>query len=134
MPAVVERHLTALNDHDVSALDAVLAPDVVVTEAAFPQATRRGKAEVTALHADLFATWGDFRFMPRHWHNLGGAAFLAGDASFTHRGERHGITASGKPVTIDMLLIYYLSADRICRIKLYYDVAAISRQITARAP
>jgi ketosteroid isomerase-like protein len=133
MPVAVERHLTALNDHDLAPLDALLASDVVFTEAPFPQASRRGKAAVTALHADLFATWTDFRFMPRHWHNLGGAAFLEGDASFVQRGQRNGIAADGRPVMIDMLLIYYLTNDTICRIKLYYDAASIRAQLAASA-
>ena len=131
MPPVVEAHLTALHDHDTAALDAVLAPEVVLTEVAFPEATRRGRAEATAWHADLFAAWTDFRFMPRHWHNIGGAAFLEGEASFIQRGERHGIRARAKQVSLDMLFVYHLSEAGIGRLKLYYDAALLRRQLAA---
>jgi ketosteroid isomerase-like protein len=131
MPRIVETHLTALHDHDVAAVDGVLATDVVVTEAPFPQVTWRGRAEVAAWHSDLFRVWTDFRFMPRHWHNIGGAAFLEGGASFIQRGERHGMRANGKLVTLDMLLVYHLSEVGIGRIKLYYDAASLRRQVSA---
>ncbi len=133
LPPVVEAHLTALHDHDVAALEPLLAGDVVVTEAAFPAASCRGKAEGLAFHRDLFATWTEFRFMPRHWYNLGGAAFLEGEASFVQRGQRHGISAHGELVTLDMLLIYHLSQECIGRIKLYYDADSIRRQVTVPA-
>jgi ketosteroid isomerase-like protein len=129
MPPVVEAHLTALHDHDVAALEPLLAGDVVVTEAAFPDATCRSRAEGLAFHRDLFATWREFRFMPRHWHNIGSVAFLEGDASFVHRGQRHGISANGTLVTLDMLFIYHLAEERIRRIKLYYDADSIRRQV-----
>jgi ketosteroid isomerase-like protein len=131
MPPIVEAHLTALHDHDPAAVDAILAPDILVAEVPFPQANRRGQAAAAGWHADLFATWTDFRFMPRHWHNLGGAAFLEGEASFIHRGERHGIRAEGKPVTLDMLFVYHLSEAGIDRLKLYYDAGSLLRQLAA---
>jgi len=131
MPAIVEAHLTALHDHDSAALDGILAPDILVAEAPFPQASRRGQTEAMVWHADLFAVWTDFRFMPRHWHNVGGAAFLEGEASFVQRGERHGMRAPGKLVTLDMLFVYHLSDAGIGRIKLYYDAALLHRQLSA---
>ena len=129
LPALVERHLTALNDHDVDGLDGLLAPDVVLIDTAFPDDASRGAAEVAGYHTRLFANWADFRFMPRHWHNLGGAAFLEGDASFAPRGEWQGVTTNGQVVTVDMLLVYYLSGQGLTRIKLYYDAARIHRQM-----
>lgn len=131
MPPIVEAHLTALHDHDTAALDGIWAPGVVVTEVPFPQASQRGPAQATAWHANLFAVWTDFRFLPRHWHNIGGAAFLEGEASFVQRGERHGIGAQDKPVALDMLLVYHLSEAGIGRIKLYYDSALLRRQLAA---
>jgi len=133
IPAVVERHLTALHDHDVGALETLFAPDAVVVEAAFPREMHRGRAAVAAFHAQLFTTWTDFRFMPRYWHNLGGAAFLEGDANFVQCGEWHGITAAARPISSDLLLIYHLAGERIGRVKLYYDAAGIRRQL-ALAP
>lgn len=129
MPPIVETHLTVLHDHDVAALDGILTPDIVVTEVPFPLASRQGPDDARAWHAELFAAWTDFRFMPRHWHNVGGAAFLEGEASFIQRGERHGIRAQAKLVTLDMLLIYHLSEAGIGRIKLYYDGATLRRQL-----
>lgn len=129
VPAVVETHLTALHDQDVAAVAALLTPDAVVIEAPFPDASVAGKEQVVAFHANLLSKWTDFRFMPLHWHNLGGAAFLEGEATFVQRGERCGLRADGKVVTMDMFLIYHLAAGQIARLKLYYDAAGLRRQL-----
>jgi ketosteroid isomerase-like protein len=131
MPEAVEAHLTALHDQDVAALHDVLGPDVEVVEAPFPMRCWSGPPAVATWHEDVFAAWTDFRFMPRHWHNIGGAAFLEGEASFVQHGERHGLQAQGKVVTLDMMLVYHLFEGRVRRLKLYYDAATWRHQVEA---
>jgi steroid delta-isomerase-like uncharacterized protein len=130
---VVARYNEAWNEHDLDAIVALHAPDMV-----FENVSAGERAEGAAVRehiAGIFAAWPDIRFASRRMHLREGLVVQEWTASATHqreirRGER-SIPPTGRRIEWNGLDIMPFENGLLKQKIVYSDSLAVLRQLGA---
>lgn len=110
------------------AMNGFLAEDVILEDQAQGQVFR-GRAAVTAVLYAFSQGFPNARLEIRSQAQNGTAVFV----ELVFQGQQHGrflgIPATGRQVTVAMVIVCQLYQERICRIALFYDAGTLLRQL-----
>jgi steroid delta-isomerase-like uncharacterized protein len=127
----IERYNQVWNDHDVEAIMAMHAPDMV-----FQNHTARESAQgddVRGHLASIFETWPDIRFEARRLYVRDGLVVQEWTATATHTStmRRGDIVAepTGRPVTWDGMDVIPFEDGLVKRKDVYSDSVSVLRQV-----
>lgn len=125
---VVQRHIAAENSRD---LDAMIASFHRPRYEVFPMgAVCEGEAAVRELVAGLLAGFPDFNFAPSRFHHADTAVIVEATMTGTHRGAWAGLPPKGKALELPVACIFEFEEDRLVNEKVYFDFAAVQRQLS----
>lgn len=131
---VAEAVFRAWNDHDVEAILAHLADDVVWSEPSLDEPTR-GKLAVAADLKDTFTTFPDLHFPVEGYQVFPSADQEASvgtwtlTATMTGSSKRVGVPATGKSVLISGTVLTRFSEGLISEYTTYYDMLDFMQQL-----
>lgn len=129
---LVRRVFDAINAHDVDALRELWAPDVVER---FPDVTCRGREELAAHFAGLFAALPDFHMELAGAVEDGETVFARWRLTATHTGGRfNGIDATGKAVAVDGMDEFTLRDGKVVSNFVVFDQMEVGRQLGLLPP
>ena len=127
--ALVRRYFAIVDGGDVTALEAVLAPDFRLHMAGMPAALDRAAA--SGMLAGLLAGLPGVRHELRELVAEGDRVAVRLDAVGTHGGEFLGVPASGRPVTIAAMNLFRVHDGRIAEQWVQMDALGALQQIGA---
>jgi steroid delta-isomerase-like uncharacterized protein len=134
--AVIDRYNDAWNRHDVDAIVALHAPDMVFEN--HTAGERAEAAQVRAHIAGIFAAWPDIAFRTRRLYVRDDLVVQEWTATATHATElRRGALvapASGRTVEWEGLDVMPFENGRVKRKDVYSDSTAILRQVGLLEP
>jgi steroid delta-isomerase-like uncharacterized protein len=129
--AAIERYNDAWNRHDLEAIVAMHAPDMVFEN--HTAGERAEGADVREHIAKIFAAWPDIAFRPRRIYVRDDLVVQEWTASATHNHDlRRGdliAPASGKRIEWKGMDVIPFERDQIKRKDVYSDSIAILRQV-----
>ncbi len=127
----IERYNAAWNDHDLDAIVAMHAPDMVFANHTAGESAQG--AEVREHIGAIFATWPDIEFTTRRLDVREGLVVQEWTATATHANEMHrgDLTAAptGKRVEWDGLDVIPFEDGLVKRKDVYSDSVSILRQV-----
>lgn len=127
--AIVERHFTAENAHDIPATLATYADDLVWDDVSNPACPVQGKEAAARNYAEIMATIPDLTMVSTlrfaSDDHVVDEAVLSGHV----RGSFLGIEADGAPISFRILHVFDIRAGLIAREQAWFDTAAVVRQI-----
>jgi uncharacterized protein len=119
MSDTVSAYFDAINAEDWDALAGLWTPDA---ELHAPGARpRQGREAILAYYLRLLAGWAEHTDRPGR--RITEADTVVVEISFT------GTMAQGRPVAFDAVDLFDLSGPRIRRLSIWYDTAAVLRQV-----
>ena len=127
--AVIHRTVDIWNSGDLSALDEVVAPGVVMH--------LRGRSDITGFDAyrgyiaALRVAFPDQRWLLEDLIAEGDKAALVWTLHGTHRGELSGAAPTGKVVTVTGISLYRIADGQLAEIWVQSDTLGILQQIGA---
>ncbi len=125
--ALLARHLAARNAGEIDALlDTFAEPRVELIPSG---RVLNGRDEVRAYLEDRHVSFPDLHVEPVALHHADDAVVAEFTMTGTHRGDFHGIEATGRRFRIRGCSIYLFTGDRIGTQRLYYDAGTIARQL-----
>jgi steroid delta-isomerase-like uncharacterized protein len=131
LDATIERYNAAWNDHDVDAIVAMHAPDMVFEN--HTAGERCEGAEVREHIAGIFAAWPDIAFTTRRLYVRDDLVVQEWTATATHTRElRRGdlvAPASGRRIEWDGMDVIPFEGDLVKRKDVYSDSVSILRQV-----
>jgi steroid delta-isomerase-like uncharacterized protein len=134
--AVIDAYNDAWNRHDVAAIVAMHAPDMVFEN--HTAGERAEGAEVAAHIAGIFAAWPDIAFEPRRLYVRDSLVVQEWTASATHSSElrRGSVVAppSGRSVTWNGMDVIPFTGGLVARKDVYSDSVSILRQVGLLEP
>lgn len=122
---VVMRYLNS-NHSDLS----MMAPDVVFTNMATGDEHRGVEALAGMLHY-IYHVAFDAHAETKNLIVSDGKAVLEGDFVGKHIAEFAGVPATGKTVRVPLCVVYDLEKDQIKRGRVYFEVPAFLKQVSA---
>jgi steroid delta-isomerase-like uncharacterized protein len=129
---LAQQILDALSAHDLDALRGIWADDVVER---FPDKTCRGKDELAAYFADLFAALPDFRMEKVSSLEEGDTVFVRWRMTGTHTGAQFsGIDATGKAVALDGMDEMTFRDGKLAHNFVVFDQMDVGRQLGLLPP
>lgn len=124
---VVQRHIDAENSAD---LDAMIASFHRPRYEVFPMgAVFEGEQPVRDLIAGLVAGFPDFYFTPTTIHHADHAVIVEARMTGTHKAEWAGLPPKGNKLDIPLVCIFDFEDDHLINEKVYFDFAAVQRQL-----
>ena len=124
--AFFERHITAWNGHDATALAGHYTDDAVIETPLL--GTIHGRTAIEASYRSVFDTWPDSTQTDEALLVDGDRACRIGTATGTQSQEFMGLSGIGKPHKIQMVVIYQLAGDRIAHEQRFYDFTTLLAQ------
>jgi ketosteroid isomerase-like protein len=112
-PAVLQRLVAATNTHDLDALVACFSPDYVNETPVHPDRNFRGREQVRANWAQIFAAVPDVETTVHDWA-------LNGESLWVEM-EQRGTRPDGQPLALRGVNIFGIGDDRIRSIRLYME-------------
>ena len=129
---LAQQVLDALSAHDLEALRGIWADDVVER---FPDKTCRGKDELAAYFADLFAALPDFRMEKVSAVEEGDTVFVRWRMTGTHTGAQFsGIDATGKAIALDGMDEITFRDGKMAHNFVVFDQMEVGRQLGLLPP
>ena len=129
---LAQQILDALTAHDLDALRGIWADDVVER---FPDKTCRGKDELAAYFADLFAALPDFKMEKVSSLEEGETVFVRWRMTGTHTGAQFsGIDATGKEVALDGMDEMTFRDGKMAHNFVVFDQMEVGRQLGLLPP
>jgi steroid delta-isomerase-like uncharacterized protein len=129
---LAQQVLDALSAHDLAALREIWADDVVER---FPDKTCRGKDELAAYFADLFAALPDFRMEKVSAVEEGDTVFVRWRMTATHTGGQfNGIDPTGKAIALDGVDEITFRDGRMTSNFVIFDQMEVGRQLGLLPP
>ena len=129
---LAQQILDALTAHDLEALRGIWADDVVER---FPDKTCRGKEELAAYFADLFAALPDFAMEKVSSVEQGETVFVRWRMTGTHTGAQFsGIDATGKAVALDGMDEITFRDGKMAHNFVVFDQMEVGRQLGLLPP
>lgn len=123
----VQRHIDAENNAD---LDAMIASFHSPRYEVFPMgAVFEGEQPVRDLVGGLVTGFPDFHFEPIKFHHADDAVIVEARMTGTHQADWAGIPAKGKKLVLPLVCIFDFEEDRLMNEKVYFDFAAVQRQL-----
>jgi ketosteroid isomerase-like protein len=116
----VSAYFDAINAEDWDALAGLWAPDAELYPAG--GRPRQGREAIVACYPRLLAGWAGH--VDRPGRRITEADTVVVEISFT------GTTDQGRPVAFDAVDVFDLAGPRIRRLSIWYDTAAVLRQVT----
>jgi steroid delta-isomerase-like uncharacterized protein len=128
--ATVLEHVDAENRHDVAASVATFhMPRYQV----FPMGIiHDGKQAVEELLSGVFIGFPDFKVHIEKIHHSEDAVILEVRMRGTHLGDWAGIKATGRSMDVPVACIFEFDEDRLTCEKVYFDMATLVNQLTAK--
>jgi steroid delta-isomerase-like uncharacterized protein len=128
--ATVLEHVDAENRHDVAASVATFhLPRYQV----FPMGIiHDGKQAVEELLSGVFIGFPDFKVHIEKTHHSEDAVILEVRMRGTHLGDWAGIKATGRSMDVPVACIFEFDEDRLTCEKVYFDMATLVNQLTAK--
>ena len=115
----VSAYFEAINAEDWDALAGLWEPDAELYPAGGPPP--HGREAIAAYYPRLLAGWAEHTDQPGR--RITEASTVVLEIAFT------GTTREGRPVTFDALDVFDLAGPRIRRLSIWYDTAAVIRQV-----
>jgi ketosteroid isomerase-like protein len=115
----VSAYFDAINAEDWDALAGLWAPDAELYPAG--ARPRQGREAIGAYYPRLLAGWAEHADQPGR--RITEASTVVVEISFT------GTTSRGRPVAFDAVDVFDLAGPRIRRLSIWYDTAAVLRQV-----
>jgi ketosteroid isomerase-like protein len=115
----VGAYFDAINTEDWDALAGLWEPDAELYPAG--GRPRHGRDAIVAYYPRLLAGWAEHVDWPGR--RITEAEMVAVEISFT------GTTGQGRPVAFDAVDLFDLAGPRIRRLSIWYDTAAVLRQV-----
>jgi steroid delta-isomerase-like uncharacterized protein len=126
---LVEEHIRRENLHDLDGILETFGPDARYDDEPWDD-HRVGRDQVRLYYGELLRAAADFKIEVRNRYTTGEAVILEVTISGTHTGAWRGLPATGRPVSFPLCGIFtFDSGDRILGEKIYYDRAAVLRQL-----
>lgn len=124
---VVQAHIDAENSAD---LDAMIASFHKPRYEVFPMgAVFEGEQPVRELVAGLVGGFPDFHFAPTKIHHADEAVIVEAHMTGTHKNEWAGLPPKGNKLDLPLVCIFDFDGDRLINEKVYFDFAAVQRQL-----
>lgn len=89
-----------------------------------------GDDQVRELLADLLGAFPDLRLVPQLVHHAADAVIIEGRTLGTQHKDWAGIPSSGRMMDVEGAIIFRFVGDRLTNETVYYDHAAVVRQLT----
>lgn len=126
--AVVREHMTSEMAGD---LDACLAtmPDGANYRIVPMGREHDGAEQVRQLLTDLLGAFPDLRLVPQLVHHAADAVIVEGRTIGTQHRDWAGIPSSGRVMDVEGAVIFRFAGDRLINETVYYDHAAVIRQL-----
>lgn len=131
---VLDRYYSALNNHDVRALERVVADDVVFHDDFFPDKVFHGSVEFGELFAAIWRALPDTK-----WEILRGPFFAEEFSGCAVHGRitgtlaiavpEWGFTRVGGSGDFEYMAVYEVAGDRIASIRVCLNPAVVARQL-----
>jgi len=129
---VVQQVFSGINAHDLDAMRAVWAPDVVER---FPDKTCRGHEELSAYFAGLFAALPDFRMEVVNTIEEGDTVYARWRMTGTHTGGLfNGIDPTGKAIALDGIDEFTIREGKVAANFVVFDQMDVGRQLGLLPP
>jgi hypothetical protein len=130
LDAVVDRYLSALNDTDIEAIVSVLTTDVEHEQIGALNDAVHGIAAVRTRFVQQFVGARFERDVPLR--RLYGQGFVVDERIWEGRLTGHigHIDAAGRRVSQRVLHVFELRRERVARVTVYQDLAAVVRQLS----
>ncbi len=125
--AIVRQLWEAVDRHDVSILDALAAPDVVVHFTGMPEV--RGREAWKQLAAAIFSAFPDLQETAEDVIAEGDRVAARVTWRGTHQGELMGIPPSGKQVTVTGMRIFRLAGGQVVEEWAIDDMLGLMQQL-----
>jgi steroid Delta-isomerase len=116
---VVQRYFDLVNADEVAAMMALFAEEATIEPSS--GGVRRGRDDIAAYYRITLAGFTEHHDEPRRVHVAQTAIVV--ELAFA------GVAVSGAPVIFEALDLFELEEDRIRRVSLWADTAAIARQL-----
>ena len=127
--AIVQMHIDAENAGD---LDKMIASFDRPRYEVFPMgATFEGEEPVRALVGGLVGGFPDFCFTPGKIHHADDAVIVEARMTGTHKAEWAGLPPKGNKLDLPLVCIFDFEGDKLVNEKVFFDFAAVQRQLTA---
>lgn len=126
---VVQHHIDAENTGN---LDAMIASFHRPRYEVFPMgAVFEGEQPVRDLIAGLVTSFPDFHVTPTIFHHADHAVIVEAHMTGTHQVEWAGIPPKENKLHLPLVCIFDFEDDRLVNEKVYFDFAAVQRQLSA---
>jgi steroid delta-isomerase-like uncharacterized protein len=127
--AVSKAGIEAFNKHDVNAFLALLADDVVWSEAAMP--ADMDKKAAGAGMTEFFKSFSDIKITPEHAHGIGDWVVTIGGLAGTNDGDMPSMKMpkTGKPVQLRFIEFTRLDGGKMKGNWLFYNGLAMAAQL-----
>jgi steroid delta-isomerase-like uncharacterized protein len=133
----LNEYLEAWNSHQAGRLLALMAPDIVYDDSAWPQ-TMRGHDDVRAFLMHSWTAFPDMRFElldgPYQLGETKAAFWWRGTGTFTGPLDPPGFAPNGKRFDTDGADFHEYSDGRISRLRIVFDVNGVSQQLGLAPP
>jgi steroid delta-isomerase-like uncharacterized protein len=127
--AVVDEHLRAENSHDLNAIMATFGDDASFADEPWGD-RRQGRDGVRSYYTEIMSALPDLAIDVMERHAAAESVVLEVTIRGTHLGPWRGLPATGRRVAIPLCAVYLFdSADRLLAERVYYDRAAVLRQL-----
>lgn len=126
---LVRQMLASADDGDLSVLDRVWSPDIVVHFGA----TDLDRAQAVALLKSVYGAFPDMRHDVHDVIATDDKVVLRGVITGTHRGEFQGIAATGNQVAVGQIIIFRIEDGRIAEYWEQADLLGLMQQLGATA-
>ena len=128
--ALFVRLLDELNRGNLGIVDQVIAPDAVMISPHLSEPIRGRQS-----FKDVFGGVGiealELQYTPEEIIAEGDNVAVRFTARGTHRGEFAGAAPTGKPVTVEHVVIYRVANGQIVNYRLYWDTLGFMQQLGA---
>lgn len=126
---VVQMHIDAENSGN---LDKMIESFHRPRYEVFPMgATFEGEQQVRELIGGLVAGFPDFHLTPTKVHHADEAVIVEARITGTHRAEWAGLPSKGNKLDLALVCIFDFEEDKLVNEKVFFDFAAVQRQLTA---
>ena len=126
---VVQMHIDAENSGD---LDKMIASFHRPRYEVFPMgAVFEGEQPVRDLIAGLVGGFPDFCFRPTKVHHADDAVVVEARMTGTHGAEWAGLPPKGNKLDVPLVCIFDFEDDKLMNEKVFFDFAAVQRQLTS---
>ncbi len=128
----VDELIAAENTRDLGRIESMLQGDAEFDDAAWGERSRGSWTGIPDWHRKMWSAFPDLRFVVSGKRtDDAGRILVDGTLSGTHRGEWHGIAASGHHFEIPARLVYEFMPERdlLSGSHLYYDKEALLSQL-----